>query len=471
MYFNFILDILTTKVLHSNDNKHYNIFCVNYLYYIDVTNRGDHNMIFTKPKPKTIIVKQENGTININRNSEVGKQIQMIKLTQEDLIIIKNLQPYVLTNIDYIVNKFYKNLEYENSLLKIINDNSSIERLKTTLKQHIIEMFDGTIDEAFLQKRIKIAHIHVKIGLQTKWYMCAFQDLLLSLINIIEENVEIKEEYFLSIKAVSKLLNLEQQIVLEAYDAETDRLKQEIEEKKLLIQDNVANASQNLAAISEQTNASFQQLNAQSHEMIALSNTGTELSVLAEEQANQGKEQIGKQATNMTNIHKSVDEISNDVKVLGDISKQMEQIVNIVNSIADQTNLLSLNASIEAARAGEYGRGFSIVAGEVRKLSEETKQSVSNVANLISNTHTQVENLTNSLDKIRNEVNNGSDNMKETENHFEQILVTMGETKLQNKKINEELFSFQKTIAELGDSFAEVATSADHLANIMNEVN
>ena len=98
---------------------------------------------------------------------------------------------------------------------------------------------------------------------------------------------------------------------------------------------------------------------------------------------------------------------SSDIKVLGDISKQMEQIVNIVNSIADQTNLLSLNASIEAARAGEYGRGFSIVAGEVRKLSEETKQSVSNVANLISNTHTQVENLTKTLDKIRIEVKVG----------------------------------------------------------------
>ena len=428
-------------------------------------------MIFTKSKPKTIMVKHENGILNIHDNSEVAKQIKMIRLTKEDLIIIKNLQPFVLANIEEIVDQFYKNLEYENSLLKIINDNSSIERLKTTLRGHITEMFDGNIDASYFNKRIKIAHIHVRIGLQTKWYMCAFQDILLSLINLIEENVEIKEECLLSIKAVSKLLNLEQQIVLEAYDAETDRLKLEIEEQKAMIQDNVANASQNLAAISEQTNASFQQLNAQSYEMISLSNTGTELSTLAEERANKGKEQIGKQANNMANIHKSVDEISSDIKVLGDISKQMEQIVNIVNSIADQTNLLSLNASIEAARAGEYGRGFSIVAGEVRKLSDETKQSVSNVATLISNTHTQVENLTKTLDKIRIEVNSGNENMQETENHFEQIVKTMGETKLQNNKINEELFSFQKTIAELGDSFAEVATSADHLANFMNEVN
>ena len=69
-------------------------------------------------------------------------------------------------------------------------------------------MFDGNIDESYFNKRIKIAHIHVKIGLQTKWYMCAFQDLLLSLINLIEENVEIKEECLLSIKASIKATKL-----------------------------------------------------------------------------------------------------------------------------------------------------------------------------------------------------------------------------------------------------------------------
>ena len=155
--------------------------------------------------------------------------------------------------------------------------------------------------------------------------MCAFQDLLLSLINLVEKHVEIKEEYFLSIKAISKLLNLEQQIVLEAYDAETERIKLEIEEQKVLLRDNVTDASQNLAAISEQTNSSFQELMAQSHEIVSLSNMGTELSILAEERANKGKEQIGKQANNMLNIYNSVDEISKDVKVLANISKEMEE--------------------------------------------------------------------------------------------------------------------------------------------------
>lgn len=429
-------------------------------------------MIFHKSKKKTntILLEKGNCELTLTQNHQIKKQIQMIALTKDDLIVIKNLQPFVSANINDIVDKFYKNLEYENSLLKIINDNSTFEKLKITLKRHITEMFDGIIDETYFEKRIRIAHVHVKIGLQTNWYMCAFQDLFLSLIHLIEEHVEIKEECFLSIKAVSKLLNLEQQIVLEAYDAETERLKREIEAQKTLIQDNVTHASQNLAAVTEQTNSSFQQLHAQSHEMLALSNTGTELSILAEERANKGKEQIVKQTNNMLNIHKSVDEISKDIQVLVEISKQMQEIVNIVNSIADQTNLLSLNASIEAARAGEYGLGFSIVAGEVRKLSEETKKSVSNVANLISNTDNQMESLTNSLGTIRTEVKSGNENMQETKNHFEQILKTMEETKLQNKKINDELFSFQEILTELGGAFTEVSLSADRLASVTQEM-
>lgn len=422
-------------------------------------------------KATTIILKQEDCELTINQSKEIETQIQMIGLTLGDLIIIKSLQPFVVANIDFIVEKFYKNLGYEASLVKTIHNNSSIERLKKTLRQHITEMFNGQIDETFLKKRINIARMHVKIGLQTKWYMCAFQDLFLSLTDLIEEHVQLKEEYFLAIKAVSKLLNLEQQIVLEAYDVETDRLKNEMEEKKSLLNETITSASQELATIADQTNASFQQLNAQSHEIVFLSNAGTELSTLAEDRATQGKDQVLKQSTNMSNIHQSVDEISVDAQALLNISKDMQEIVNMVNGIADQTNLLALNASIEAARAGEHGRGFSIVAGEVQKLSEETKKSVSNVATLILNTHTQINHLTHSLEKIRTEVTDGNDNMQETKNHFEQILKVMEETKLQNKQIHDKLSSFQKVLAELGGSFEDVTLSADRLAHITQEMN
>ncbi|WP_235600514.1 methyl-accepting chemotaxis protein [Aeribacillus pallidus] len=177
------------------------------------------------------------------------------------------------------------------------------------------------------------------------------------------------------------------------------------------------------------------------------------------------------QALIMSNIYSAVDDISNDVHVLLEISKQMQEIVGIVTGIADKTNLLSLNAAIEAARAGESGRGFAVVAEEVRKLAEQTKNSVSKVSSLIQNTQKQVEDLTKSLEKIKTEVNNGHQNMQETEKHFEQILDTMAKTMDQNNKIETELISFVNVVNELGKAFEEVSLSADQLTMITKEMN
>ncbi|QQK79365.1 globin-coupled sensor protein [Salicibibacter cibi] len=415
-------------------------------------------------------ISSSQGSINVNSGSDVEKQIKMIRLTTYDLQVIHALQPFVVEEIDTIVARFYENLEHEPSLLTIIQDKSSIEKLKKTLKNHIVEMFSGTVDESYLEKRRKIAHIHVRIGLQTKWYMCAFQELLLSLMDVIEKNVIRKEECLLSIRAVSKIMNLEQQLVIETYAAEEEKLRSGAEEQKVAVRDQVASASQNLAAISEETNASLQQLNAQSAEITSLAKTGAELSTLTEERAQTGKEQLNHQNENMSNIEGTVNNITKDVEALLELSKQMQEIVDIVTSIADQTNLLSLNATIEAARAGEHGRGFSVVAEEVRKLSDQTKSSVSNVSGLISNSNSQINTLTHSLEKIRRAVGKGKSGMEKTENHFKEIVQKMEETKTQNSNIESELISFNSAIDQLGEAFSEVAVSAESMATVSQEM-
>ncbi|TRZ37978.1 globin-coupled sensor protein [Niallia circulans] len=430
-------------------------------------------MIFTKKREKQGIdarITLKDVELKVDAHSEVYKQVQMIGLTPEDLIQIKRMHPFVLQHIDAIVDRFYKNLENEPSLLGIINDNSSIERLKKTLRTHICEMFAGEVNSQFMEKRIRIAHVHVRIGLQTKWYMCAFQDLLLSLLAIIEEHFPNKESHMPMIKAVSKILNLEQQLVLEAYDAESARIKQAAEKEKIIIRHSVTEASQNLASISEETNQSFQSLINQSNDIIVFARKGADLASLAEGKAIHGKEQINSQADNMVYINQKVNDISKDVHALLSITNEMAEIINIVKGIADQTNLLSLNAAIEAAKAGEHGLGFSVVAGEVRKLSDDTKKSVANVAALIQNTNGQTEKLTASLDQIMDEITKGNENMQETAEHFQHIFEAMRETKVQNNRIDEELASFLHVINEMGIDFKEVAVSADKLTLIANDM-
>lgn len=427
-------------------------------------------LVKNKKREKRLTYDEIHSEIIIPEGSDITKQLIMIDLTEKELKVIKAIQPYVLRHIDYIVDRFYSNLDHEPSLIEIIEEHSSIERLKKTLKRHIVEMFNAKIDEAFINKRIKIAQIHVKIGLDTKWYMGAFQNLNLSLIEVVENNFPNREDCILAIKSISKILSFEQQLVLEAYDAELQAIKEKSNEHKRKIQDQVASASENLATISEQTNTSFKQLITQSEEIVSLAKNGTQLSLEAQGRAEKGKEQINNQSLNMSTINNSIENILKEVKVLIDYSNEMQEIINIVTGIAEQTKLLSFNAAIEAARAGEYGRGFAVVAGEVGKLSEQTKNSVSKVYTLIQNTQLKIEELTESLENIREEVKSGNINMEETEESFEQILMTMIETLKQNNKIENELVSFVKVIDELGQSFNEVSLSADNLMLITNEM-
>jgi methyl-accepting chemotaxis protein len=86
-------------------------------------------------------------------------------------------------------------------------------------------------------------------------------------------------------------------------------------------------------------------------------------------------------------------DIINKIEKLAEKSSSINSIVNVINEIADQTNLLSLNASIEAARAGNYGKGFLVVANEIRKLAEQCQNSVNDIKKIISSIQDDTKNV------------------------------------------------------------------------------
>src|SRR5690606_19388157 len=124
----------------------------------------------------------------------------------------------------------------------------------------------------------------------------------------------------------------------------------------------------------------------------------------------------------MNNLKIYTEKAAEEIFKLDEASKEIEKIVVTISDIAEQTNLLALNAAIEDARAGEAGRGFSVVAEEVRKLAEQSGQSSRQIAELISNIQYEIDETVKAMESNNREVDSGVHSVTESSNKFSDIL-------------------------------------------------
>ncbi len=213
-----------------------------------------------------------------------------------------------------------------------------------------------------------------------------------------------------------------------------------------------------------QVSAAMEEVTVSISEVSAGAGTVAEAAVRTQSIANDGATNIARNVQNTQRIVSSVEASSATIEELSEAIRRISEVTRVIKEIADQTNLLALNAAIEAARAGEQGRGFAVVADEVRKLAERTASSTTDISHMVDAISSKTVEAVDAMTQVRREVQEGAASSAQTQELLANIVSAASE-------VSDLAHSIANATREQKVATTEIAVSIEKISAIAEENN
>lgn len=398
-------------------------------------------------------------------------QFEVVGFSQSDLEEIKQLGVLLDPYLDEVLMQFVTKLQSIPEVGKFIEENCTIEVLTMRLTELVKDMLNGKFESDVFRRKLIAGKVQDKNGMQPQWYWASFHMLQNGLVDLISNMMVNREDASHYIRVLLKVFNLKQQLILSEYHAESIQgIQNENDRVNKGIKTDIGTTSQNLQVIRQNVQLAMRKVKQHGEQATSAIEKSERNSSATQLLAVAGREETQRLGKEMQKIKMRISDVQQLFRVVKESSWEVIEIIDIIKTLSDNINLLALRIEAEAIPFIPRDLKNERVAREIQNLSDETKESIFRMIQLIRLNHRFVDGMVQTLTIADKQMELGLESSRQAKGTFNEIIAGMDEnlhlvedTTAAIEMLLEEMMDYQAVIEDIAVTVEELNETASRL--------